>query len=235
MLESLVRTAGYPTDKLESGYLPFYDELFDELREREVRVLELGVKDGASLALWRDYFLRGTIVGIDLRQPEMLDDSRIRVFVGGQDDTDLLDQVARQVAPDGYDLIIDDCSHMGSLTETSFWHLFRRHLKPGGIYVIEDWGTGYRSDWPDGAAYRPPRGSRRVSLMNRLPVRLRPLAASVLGKEHLPSHDMGMVGFVKRLVDECGRPDHSRGELSAFSYLEVRPGLAVVRKADQPH
>jgi len=41
---------------------------------------------------------------------------------------------------------------LNALTRRSFWHFFQHHLKPGGLYVIEDWGTGYWSDWPDGAA-----------------------------------------------------------------------------------
>lgn len=63
--------------------------------------------------------------------------------------------VARKTAPEGFDIIIDDASHFGDLTKIAFWHLFDNHLKPSGLYVIEDWGTGYWSDWTDGKAYRP--------------------------------------------------------------------------------
>jgi spermidine synthase len=54
--------------------------------------------------------------------------------------------VARKTAPEGFDIIIDDASHFGDLTKIAFWHLFDNHLKPSGLYVIEDWGTGYWSD-----------------------------------------------------------------------------------------
>lgn len=230
MLESLVRASAYPTDKLDSGYLPFYDALFAGLREREVRLLELGVNEGASLCLWRDYFQRGLIAGIDLQQPAIPEDPRIRVFVGRQEDTAFLDQVARDAAPSGFDVIIDDCSHIGSLAEVSFWHLFRRHLKPGGVYVIEDWGTGYRPDWADGAAYRTNQ-PRPLAGFRLLPEPLRRVVRAITRPTRLPSHDWGMVGFVKRLVDECGRPDYSGGEPSAFDHMEVRPGLVTIRKA----
>src|SRR5438309_8699047 len=52
-----------------------------------------------------------------------------------------------ETAPEGFDVIIDDCSHIGELTRISFWHLFEHHLKPGGLYVIEDWSTGYWDSW----------------------------------------------------------------------------------------
>jgi len=61
-----------------------------------------------------------------------------------------LSEVACKTAPEGFDIIIDDASHLGKLTKIAFWHLFETHLKGGGFYVIEDWGTGYWSDWPDG-------------------------------------------------------------------------------------
>lgn len=56
------------------------------------------------------------------------------------------------MAPGGFDIIIDDSSHIGEFTKTAFWHLVDSHLKPGGIYAIEDWFTGYWDDWSDGKA-----------------------------------------------------------------------------------
>ena len=57
--------------------------------------------------------------------------------------------------------------------------LFTRWLKPGGVYVVEDWGTGYGPKWADGAPYAP---------------------------DGTPGgHRAGMVGFVKELVDELRR------------------------------
>ena len=57
--------------------------------------------------------------------------ARVRMFVGNQADTSLLTRVAAEVAPDGFDVIIDDCSHIGALAKVSFWHLFDHHLEAG--------------------------------------------------------------------------------------------------------
>ena len=86
---------------------------------------------------------------------------RIQVFQGDQADKAFLSKVANRTAPDGFDIIIDDASHIGELTKATFWHLFDRHLKPGGLYAIEDWGTGYLDDFPDG---RNSNRSHRFSL-----------------------------------------------------------------------
>lgn len=198
----------YASDKAAlEHYLANYAEHFAPLRERAVRLLELGIDRGGSLQLWADYFPRGVVAGLDVR-PVALDDARggrIRVYQGRQEDVALLDRIAREVAPEGFDVVIDDCSHYGSLARISFWHLFERHLKPGGVYAIEDWGTGYWERWPDGRALRPPR-RRRLALRYLLSRLLRrPLPPPL--EKRLPSHDYGMVGFVKELVDECGMGD----------------------------
>jgi O-antigen biosynthesis protein len=67
-LADLVASARYATDKTP-GYLALYDELFAPFRNRDIRLLELGVKQGGSLELWRDYFPQGLIVGLVSRRP----------------------------------------------------------------------------------------------------------------------------------------------------------------------
>ena len=68
-------------------------------------------------------------------------------FVGGVDqgDTTRIGSIARQGFKNkSIDLIIDDCSHHYDLTKGCFEHLFGL-LRPGGAYVIEDWGWTH---WP---------------------------------------------------------------------------------------
>ncbi len=159
-------------------FLESYEEFFQPLADRPITLLELGVHQGGSLLQWRAFFPRGIIAGLDVQPiPPFEGQQGVHIYQGRQEDTELLDRIAKDVAPGGFDIIIDDCSHIAELTRASFWHLFEQHLKPGGIYVIEDWGTGFWSSWPDGQRYD---GS---------------------------NHSAGMVGFVKELVDECGRSD----------------------------
>lgn len=220
--------ARYDTDKaVHTHYLRNYERLFGHLRNEEVRLLELGIRKGGSLLLWRDYFQKGRIVGLDIN-PADLDDAtgRVRTYQGEQQDTELLDRIARENAPDGFDIIIDDCSHIGTLTRASFRHLFDNHLKSGGLYVIEDWGTGYWAGWVDGIRYgsRTKNFSPSLYRLTRVLARLQqspvgrklPLAGTALAKAkaavlraQYTSHDYGMVGFVKELIDELGMEDIS--------------------------
>jgi hypothetical protein len=206
--------AGYDTDKIPNHYLEVYDPILSRWTDKDVKLLEIGVQKGGSLELWRDYFPRGTIVGIDLELPVgFTPGERIQLFEGSQEDTQFLSEVALSTAPDGFDIIIDDASHIGELTKTTFWHLFHHHLKPGGLYAIEDWGTGYLDDFPDGKRFDP--------------------KPSIL--DPFPCHSHGMVGFVKGLVDEqcagsitLGRAEQFR--LSNFESLLIAEGVVIVTK-----
>lgn len=196
----------YDTDKIPHGYLRWYDPLFTPLADRPIRLLEIGVKDGESLRLWRDYFPQGTIVGLDLAPPRLYHGSRVTVVTGDQSRPETwIDQI-RDLGP--YDIIIDDASHVAQPTRASFgavWPL----IVPGGLFVLEDWGVGYWACWPDGAAVDPtaPWGS----------------------------HAAGLVGFVKGLIDDVGSspaglgPDHP-GPLSPFAQVTVTPYMVVVTK-----
>jgi hypothetical protein len=197
----------------------------------EVKLLEIGIYEGGSLLLWRDYFPKGTIVGIDIRvKVNFSNEQRVQVFQGAQQDTNFLSDVARKTAPEGFDIIIDDASHFGDLTKIAFWHLFDHHLKPSGLYVIEDWGTGYWSDWPDGKTYRPrPKlYSGFLSLLKKI---------GLVSSIPYHSHHYGMVGVIKELVDEQGVADLTRANFtgtakrtSKFESMTITPSIVFIKK-----
>jgi SAM-dependent methyltransferase len=168
--------------------------------------------------LWRDYFPNAIVAGIDadLSAFQCDDVTRIEVFAGSQTDAELLHSTARAVAPDGFDLIIDDASHIGWQTEIAFRALFE-HLRSGGWYVIEDWGTGYLQDWPDG---------RRAQMAGRAKAFVHRVARRMGIHLRQRSHEHGLVGFIKQLVDEQG----TLARRSAFASMTITPGLVAVRK-----
>ncbi len=246
--------SSYNTDKGKSDYLKTYEKLFASLMHQDIALLELGIYQGGSLYMWRDYFEKGVIVGLDIAVPPIADPTgRIRVYPGKQQNKALLDRIAKENAPKGFDIIIDDCSHIGEITKTTFWHLFNKHLKPGGMYVIEDWGTGYWKNWLDGKLYllgdKQENPSFRTllsawieSIMKKIPlfpVGNKPVIAYY--KQQFSSHSYGLVGFIKALVDECGAADITRPEnktglqrQSRFQEIRILPGLAIVIKCGSP-
>ena len=149
---------GYGIAKAKADLLKeWYESFFSPLVGQSISLLELGVHKGASLRFWRDYFENAIVVGLDCTPPVKIDDSnnKIHIYQGYQQDIQLLDRIVQEQAPDGFDVIIEDCSHIGRFARISFWHLFQNHLKPGGLYCIEDWGTGYLLTRSDGKRYKP--------------------------------------------------------------------------------
>ncbi len=251
----------HDTDKaLHPPHLDYYAEHFAPFVNQEVKLLELGIHRGGSLLLWRDYFEKGAIVGLDINPIELNDPTgRIHTYQGGQQNTTLLDRIAQEHAPDGFDIIIDDCAHVGKLARASFWHLFDNHLKPGGVYAIEDWGTGYWETWPDGKFYtaniaaekkgEKPRSTpqprapfKPLTAFERFLSRLagtlqRKPPAAPEQKDRFPSHDYGMVGFIKELIDECAYADItcpglgiSPPRASKFKKMHISHALVIIVK-----
>jgi hypothetical protein len=130
-------------------YTPVYHDLFSHLRDKPVRLLEIGIGGyafksigGASLAMWADYFPKGQIVGIDIAEKKLDLDPRISIHQGSQDDPAFLKRVCEAHGP--FDIIIDDGSHVPTHVVASFYALFPQ-MADNGIYVIEDVQTCF---WP---------------------------------------------------------------------------------------
>lgn len=140
----------YGTDKWGPHfYTPLYHQLFLELRDRPIRLLEIGVggydvqtAGGASLAMWADYFATGQITGIDIAEKRLALNPRVKIYRGSQDDPIFLKKICDERGP--FDIIIDDGSHLPKHVVTSFNLLFPS-LVNGGLYVIEDVQTAF---WP---------------------------------------------------------------------------------------
>jgi SAM-dependent methyltransferase len=258
--------AAYDTDK-SPAYLANYEREFGDRFDQPIKLLELGIQRGGSLLLWRDLLPNADIAGLDLNAISVPADPRLHIYQGFQQDPAILDQIAHEVAPDGFDVILDDASHLGRYTSESFWHLFPRHLKSGGVYIIDDWGTGYWHDWADGHSYEGKREAlgdfsahsdadasspgrletarRRIRasarpLASKLPPGARDTAATLYMrlegasvKRRFASHDFGMVGFVKQLVDACAVVDIDRGTVpfdNGIASVRVYPSQVFVHR-----
>jgi hypothetical protein len=212
-------------------YLPIYEELMRELRDERFTLLELGIWKGDSLAMWRDCFPHAMIVGIDLMPPDLDLGPRVKIVQGDQTDGNMFTEIRAAHAPDGFAVIIDDASHIGQLSARSLQALYRQHLQPGGLYVIEDWGTGYVTTWPDGGRAASIVGTRQLDAF------LEP-AADAAATHRMPSHDTGLVGLIKRLVDHTASGTlsvHQPGSIDdplPIEWMRIHDGLVILKKPD---
>ncbi|MGW1176265.1 hypothetical protein ACWD4P_21430 [Kitasatospora sp. NPDC002543] len=128
-------------------FAPLYERHLHHLRTQPVRVLEIGIGGydnpafgGGSLKMWKHYFPRGLVFGVDLFDKSGLDQQRLRTLKADQGDPAQLTEIAERHGP--FDIVIDDGSHINEHIRTSFRALFP-HVRPGGLYVIEDLWTSY--------------------------------------------------------------------------------------------
>ncbi|MFR9749873.1 class I SAM-dependent methyltransferase [Nocardia sp. 004] len=132
-------------------YTQQYAEHFAALRDSRVRVLELGIggyqaptAGGASLRMWKQYFRRGMVYGLDYFDKSGIAEPRLQPLQGDQGDASFLHELGSSLGP--FDIIVDDGSHISSDVLTSFQALLP-YLRPGGLYVVEDTQTSYWSGW----------------------------------------------------------------------------------------
>lgn len=114
------------------NYCDYYERLFEPLRDKAITLFEIGIWEGASLKMWREWFPKATIVGLDLAHVPVEGCHTLRGDQGNAFD------LARAAKFGPFDVVIDDGSHIFKDHMASFFFLFPFHMNPGGIYVIED-------------------------------------------------------------------------------------------------
>ena len=132
------------------GLVRRYLALLEEERPR--RIVELGIKTGGSTALLALAAEPEIFLAVDL-EPEIppllrelveregLTNRVVTAFGLDQGDRESLTGFVDAHTPaGGFDLVIDDASHILGPTRVSFEVLFPR-LRPGGLFVVEDWSS----------------------------------------------------------------------------------------------
>jgi cephalosporin hydroxylase len=137
------------TDKLpRHGYHRVYDLFLQPLYGKPVRMLEIGVLHGKSLAAWQTVFDAGrsTIYGYSWPEMEAVEaqlEAHVHVLFQEQSNCAHLDEITDMAGAAPFDLVIDDDSHEPGHQLKTLVKLFPR-VSPGGFYVIEDIET---SNW----------------------------------------------------------------------------------------
>lgn len=185
--------------------------MIDRYRELAERVeadniFELGIYQGGSTAFLAMLFKPARLVAVDLRaDPVAALDAfpTIHPFYGiDQSDRDAIEQLV-----DGpLDLVVDDASHRYEPTLASFNVLFPR-LRPGGVFVLEDWSWEHRLDAAMAAAD--------------------PAAVARAIGDTQPSVPLSRL-VLELVLTTAFAPDIISG------IVDLRPGWIVVERGDRP-
>ena len=123
-------------------YFEIYDRHFSRYRGTDVHLLEIGVYQGGSLQMWKDYFgPKARIFGVDINPAcKQFEEEGVRIFIGDQADREFLRFLVREVPR--IDILIDDGGHTMRQQINTFEELFP-HVHERGIYLCEDTHTSY--------------------------------------------------------------------------------------------
>jgi hypothetical protein len=131
-----------------------YERNFRGLKDKKINLLEIGVGGyehshigGESLRMWKAYFRKGRIVGIDLYDKTRFREHRIDIRQCDQTDSKALQLLSNEYK--GFDIVIDDGSHINEQVIKTFQVLFPL-MRQNGIYVVEDVQTSYWPKWGGG-------------------------------------------------------------------------------------
>jgi len=129
----------YNTDKSSRfhHYLDFYEEHLPD-RSFTGRLLEIGIMDGYSMQMWREYYPDAAeIIGLDIMPKDHLDIPGVALLQINATDVAAVRSLGQ------FDIIIDDGSHMSLEQQQAFFWLYHNQLSHGGFYVIEDLWTSH--------------------------------------------------------------------------------------------
>jgi hypothetical protein len=139
-------------------YTRIYANLFRPLRHDRLTIVEIGLHrsdldkrhvgrasngSGAavgtkapSLEVWRQYFPYANVFGFDIDDFSGVKIDNCKIVRGDMSSRDDLAQLIRAIGRP-IDIIIEDGSHASHHQQIALGYLFR-HIRPGGMYIIED-------------------------------------------------------------------------------------------------
>jgi hypothetical protein len=135
------------------NYTTFYYSIFKDLREKNLRIFELGLgtnnvnipsnmgpngRPGASLYGWQEFFYNSEIFGADIDTNILFNTEKIKTFYCDQTKPYIIQYMWNEsVLRDNFDIIIDDGLHTFNANVCFFENSIHK-LKSNGYYIIED-------------------------------------------------------------------------------------------------
>ncbi|HMS05983.1 MAG TPA: glycosyltransferase [Burkholderiaceae bacterium] len=124
------------------SYFQVYDTLFGPYRGRPVTFVEVGVFNGGSLFMWRQFFgPLARIIGIDLNPAaKRWEAAGFEIVIGDQASPSFWESFFTAKGP--VDILLDDGGHMNHQQIVTSHHALQ-HIADGGLLVVEDVHTSY--------------------------------------------------------------------------------------------
>lgn len=125
-----------------STYFPVYDQIFSRFIGKPMTFIEIGVLDGGSLFMWREFFgPKARIIGVDLNPTaKKWEKDGFEIYIGSQEDKSFLEYVFK--AAGEIDIILDDGGHTFE-QQVNTCEVALDYVKDDGLIFVEDTHTSY--------------------------------------------------------------------------------------------
>jgi hypothetical protein len=125
-----------------SSYFQVYRDLLERFRGKEVTLVEIGILDGGSLFVWREFLgPQARIIGIDLNPLcRELEKDGFEIFIGDQSKPEFWPGFFANVGD--IDVMIDDGGHT-NLQQLVTLGASLEHIRDGGLVLVEDVHASY--------------------------------------------------------------------------------------------
>jgi hypothetical protein len=129
-----------------SSYFQVYEDLLRQYRNRPITFVEIGVLNGGSLFMWREYLgKQARIIGIDLNPiAKRWENDGFEIYIGSQSDSLFWDGFFRAVGQ--VDVVLDDGGHTYEQQILTASNCIP-YIKDGGLLIVEDTHTSYFRDF----------------------------------------------------------------------------------------
>lgn len=115
----------------------FYEKEFEPYKDKEIKILEIGIFGGGSIKLWKEYFSNpNQIIGVDITN-ENLHPKYSNIDGVSYKFGDAYNLEFSKTFSNDFDIIIDDGPHTLESQITSI-QLYLPKIKKGGLFVVED-------------------------------------------------------------------------------------------------
>ena len=135
-----------------SAYFQVYEELLGPYRNKKITFVEVGVLNGGSLFMWRDFFgPEVRIIGIDFNPlAKRWEEDGFEIYIGSQSDPEFWKSFFNTVG--AIDVLLDDGGHTNE-QQIVTTHRSIPFIKDGGLLLVEDVHTSYFSDFDNPSRY----------------------------------------------------------------------------------
>jgi hypothetical protein len=129
-----------------SHYFEIYEQLFSTLNKKNITLIEVGVLNGGSLFMWKNYFGKtAKIIGVDLNpEAKKWEKHGFDIYIGDQNCPTFWEKTLKRIGQ--FDVFIDDGGHTNRQQANTLKALLE-HNNNDSLIIFEDTHASYQAEF----------------------------------------------------------------------------------------